>query len=139
MRTLTIPFLLLFALGVTTAVHADDPKPSGVVLDLRGPPNPPEGGNFTITFTITFGGGLQTDVCPICYGGGYNPTKVAAAMDGWQTAGYVVEKAGDTRIRLIGRKDKQGKVYPVTGIKIESKDLPAEQLPKVVPDAKNMG
>ncbi|MDY3560716.1 hypothetical protein R5W23_001962 [Gemmata sp. JC673] len=60
-------------------------------------------------------------------------------MGGWQTDGYIAEKAGDTRIRLIGRKDKQGKVYPVSGIKIEFKDLPADQLPTVVPDAKNKG
>ncbi|MDY3560715.1 hypothetical protein R5W23_001961 [Gemmata sp. JC673] len=56
MRALTIPFLLRFALSVTTSVRADDPKPSGLVLDLRGPPNPPEGDNFTITYTVTFGG-----------------------------------------------------------------------------------
>jgi hypothetical protein len=139
---------MVLAFGPVGPLPADDPKPTlkpGVVLDRRGPPDlrnalvDGRAPTFTITYTITVDGLKEPRRHPV-NSAGYDPTLVEGAIVGWQNSGYVVEKAGETQVRFVGWKDKRtGKVYPVTGIKIESEDLRPDQLPKVVPDPKQKG
>jgi hypothetical protein len=148
MRALHLLLVAAVASGLAGRLPAADPKPEakpGVVLDLCGPPDLRKGiamgkvPTFTITYTVTVGGLAAPFRHPVC-SAGYDPSDTAFAIHNWALDGYVVEKAGETRIRFIGWKDPMtGKVYPVTGIKIESKDLPADQLPTVVPPPKPKG
>ncbi|AWM38767.1 hypothetical protein GobsT_30330 [Gemmata obscuriglobus] len=135
-----IQLILTVALAAFLAHHlpADDPKPPkrvGVVIDLCGPP---EDGRCTISYKVTVDGFNKPGQYSVSHGN-YRSSGVEAAVVGWENNGFVAEKVSGTRLRLIGWKDKQGKVHPVTGIKIESEDLPQHQLPTVVPEAKNKG
>jgi hypothetical protein len=134
----TIPLLLstTITLIFATVATTDDKPPAtakGVVIDLRGPPEDVD--DIKIDFLITLEG--QKEPTRHAVSGGWEPTALMFWIHFWEKAGYVVEKAGETRIRFVGWKDKNGKVTPVVGIKFESKHLRPEQFPTVVP--KNKG
>lgn len=139
-----IQSILVFALIISSAGGGprEDQKPvpkvAGVVIDLRGPP---KGSNFKLDYLITLEGQKEPMRRTVSYGG-YQPTienDPDINLEGWRRGDFVVERVNETQMRVVGFKDKTGKVIPVVGIKFESKDLRPEQLPTVVPDAKNKG
>jgi hypothetical protein len=104
------------------------PKPAGVVVDYRGPP---ERANFSVDIIVTLEGQKEPHRRTVSYGG-YSSIPGDGEKISWELQGYVVEKAGPTHLRFIGRKGKDGKVIPVRDIKFESPDLTPDQLPTVV-------
>jgi hypothetical protein len=100
----------------------------GVVVDFRGPP---ERANFKLDYLFTFEGQKEPVRNTVSYGG-YSSVVRDGTIFTWEVGGYVVEKAGSTQMRFIGKKDKDGKVVPIRDVKFESKDLRPDQLPTVV-------
>src|SRR5262249_30869637 len=118
-----------------TVATSDDkplPSPPGVVIDLRGPPDVP----LKLDVYITLEGQKDPTRYPVSCSG-WDPTAVKGEIVFWKNAGYVLEKVGETQVRFVGKKDKDGKLIPVVGVKFESKDLRPDQLPTVVPGPKN--
>jgi hypothetical protein len=125
--------LALVGAPVGERVTAEDPptlrqKPTGVVVDFR---SPPERANISMDFIITLDGQKEPVRHRVSYGG-YSPIPGDGTKISWELQGYVVEKAGPTHMRFVGRKGKDGKLIPVRDIKFESPDLTPDQLPTVV-------
>jgi hypothetical protein len=100
----------------------------GVVVDFRGPP---ERANFKLDYTVVFEGKHEPHRRTVSHGG-YSSTVHRGDIISWELQGYVVEKVGQTQMRIIGRKGPDGRVIPARDVKFESKDLRPDQLPTVV-------
>lgn len=120
---------------VATSEDKPPPKPAGVLVELRGPP---EGGNFDIDVYVTVEGRAKPQHNPAGFVG-YSATALKFHSHFWRAGGYVVEAVGESQLRFVGWKDKNGKVIPVVGVRFESKDLRPDQLPTVVHGPKNKG
>jgi hypothetical protein len=136
MRINLLPFSILLTIIFAAVATPDDKKlsPKGVVIDLCGPP---QDGNFKLDYLITLEGEKM-------------PTRHTLSCAGWDTdaegnivfwgnSEFILEKVSDTQVRFVGKKGPAGKIIPVVNIKLESKDLRPEQLPKVVIDPKTRG
>lgn len=131
----TIPLLLGIMLTMISATPATtDEKPStdakGVVIDLRGPP---KDGNFKLDYLITLEGEKEPTRHTVSHAG-WVPTALQGHIIGWKGSGFVLEKAGDTRLRFVGKLGPDGKLVPVVRIELESKDLSPKELPMIVND-----
>ncbi len=101
--------------------------PRGVVIDFKGPP---EGGKFSWVEVFYLAGRAEPKRIEVS-GGGYSSHALHGKKWSYEIEGFVVRKVGDTKLELLGWKDKDGKLIPIRRMEFQSPSLPTDQLPKV--------